>query len=752
MRSTLTFPTLLLTFATSAQWELVTPIKTLSEFDAIQMVSDNVAFAVDWNRGAILRTYDAGVNWERMANGLTNNPMALHMWDAERGIVVGENGSVYRTTDAFETITTSNNPTFGHLRCVFFLNDTLGWVGTESGKIYRSVNGGATWTLMASGQPTTNYITAIQFVDTQVGYASCYAGEMLKSTDGGLTWQGVGPFDQLVLMRDLHFYDALTGVAVGSAGEVIRTTDGGLTWDSIPSNTTYTMEDLSVSGNTMVACGANGRVIRSTDAGLTWNAAQVGLVEHQSVSLLPSGVGLLGTNGRIQRTQDSGQTWSVVHTGTLTSNLNKMSFANDQVGVTVGFTSTGSSDSGMLRTIDGGRHWQAATGGGGIGVHIQPNGFGSRGGSVGGFARTNDLFATSTPIAGPNMAIRSTWTLDANTHIVAGGYVNGCIYRTTNNGTSWTQVMAENISVYDLWFASPTLGFAVGESGVSYRTTDGGATWAPMTETMANDQFTVYFLNEQLGWMGGATCGARTTDGGLTWQPMCNIPSYTKSIFFTDADTGYAVGQSAQTLRTTDGGLTWATILPDMVNVTVNDAAWVDGTIVIGCNGGDIYVARIACPQEAEVPVVTQSGGTLCTNTSGTVQWFFNGDALPEGTTPCIEPTQTGNYHVVVTDPLGCISAPSAAVQVISTSQFENEANNLQLAPNPVNNHLHLTWSDGEDAVVVVSDIHGRVVMNEVLRGAQRMLDVTSLEPGVHIVWLSTSSGVHRARFVKVGP
>ncbi len=752
MRSTLTLPTLLLTFATSAQWELVTPIKTLSEFDAIQMVSDNVAFAVDWNRGAILRTYDAGVNWERMANGFTNNPMALHMWDDERGIVVGENGSVYRTTDAFETITTSNNPTFGHLRCVFFLNDTLGWVGTESGKIYRSMNAGATWTLMASGQPTTNYITAIQFVDTQVGYASCYAGEMLKSTDGGLTWQGVGPFDQLVLMRDLHFYDAMTGVAVGSAGEVIRTTDGGVTWDSIPSNTTYTMEDLSVSGNSMVACGANGRVIRSTDAGLTWSAAQVGLIEHQSVSLLPSGVGLLGTNGRIQRTQDSGQTWTVVHTGTLTSNLNKMSFANNQVGVTVGFTSTGSGDSGMLRTTDGGRHWQAATGGGGIGVHIQPNGFGSRGGSVGGFALTTDLFATSAPIAGPNMAIRSTWTLDANTHIVAGGYVNGCIYRTTNNGTSWTQVMAENISVYDLWFASPTLGFAVGESGVSYRTTDGGATWAPMNETMANDQFTVFFLNEQLGWMGGATCGARTTDGGLTWQPMCNIPSYTKSIFFTDADTGYVVGQSAQTLRTTDGGLTWTTILPDMVNVTVNDAAWVDGTIVIGCNGGDIYLARVACPQEAEVPVVTQSGGTLCTNTNGSAQWFFNGDPLPDGGMLCIEPTQTGSYHVVVTDLLGCVSAASAPVQVISTGLAVVENRTLHLAPNPATDVLRLTRTEADAAVISVVDLQGRTVLTEPLRGTQHALDVATLTPGVYAVRVSSAAGLQSARFVKEHP
>ena len=267
--------------ASAQQWELVTPIKTRSEFDAIKMVSDAVGYAVDKPLGTILRTHDGGASWERMANNLSNSPVALFMWDDLRGIAVGESGSVFRTTDGFETIAGAQNPTFGELSCVFFVNDTIGWAGSLTGKIFRSTNSGVSWTQMNSGQSTSNYMTAIQFLDTQTGYASCSGGEMLKSTDGGLTWQGVGPFDQLVLMRDFHFYNDQLGVAVGSAGEVIRTTDGGTTWDSIPSNTTYTMFDLDVQGDVMVACGANGRMIRSMDAGLTWTVQQVGSTEHK---------------------------------------------------------------------------------------------------------------------------------------------------------------------------------------------------------------------------------------------------------------------------------------------------------------------------------------------------------------------------------------------------------------------------------------------------------------------------------------
>ena len=205
MRSSITlFGTLSLSMALAQQWELVTPIKTRSEFEAIKMVTDEVGYAIDKPMGAILRTRDGGTTWERMANNLINSPEAVFMWDEERGIAVGESGSVYRTSDGFTTITGQQNPTFGELSCVFFVNDTLGWAGSLTGKIHRSEDGGVTWSQMNSGQSTSNYMTAIQFLDTQVGYASCYAGEMLKSTDGGLNWVAAGPFDQLVLMRDFH--------------------------------------------------------------------------------------------------------------------------------------------------------------------------------------------------------------------------------------------------------------------------------------------------------------------------------------------------------------------------------------------------------------------------------------------------------------------------------------------------------------------------------------------------------------------
>lgn len=727
------------TIASAQQWELTTPIKTRSEFTAMQMLDGDTAFAVDKPMGAILRTTDGGNNWERRIVNSFNKPMALWMWDSQRGIAVCESSRIMISTDGFATATTTSHLGYGNFRCVFFLNDTLGWTGSDTGKILRSTDGGTTWTATQSGQSTYNYITAIQFLDTDTGYASCYGGKMLKSVDGGLTWQGTGPFDQQVLMRDFHFYNTQEGVAVGSGGEVIRTTDGGTTWDSIPSPTTYTMLDMAVQGNVVVACGNWGRVMRSTDRGQTWTVAQVGNTDHQSVALSPGGRGILGTDGRIQCSSDMGLTWAVTNEGTWHTVLNKVAFQNDQVGVAVGWQTSGGMEGGLLRTTDGGRHWSKA-GGGGLGVHLTASGTGCLGGGNGAFATTTDAFANRTPRTGPAVAIRCTWSIDANIHFVGGGAVNGGIYRTANAGATWTRVLdVGNITISDLWFVNAMQGYAVGEYGDDYRTMDGGLTWQEMPAL--NGGHTIFFLNDTMGW----TRSFRTVDGGDTWIFMGGISLGTMSIFFTDPNTGYAVDGGGQTEMTTDGGITWNTILPGILNAQIGDAAIVDGVIIAVGRWGDIYRAQVACPLAAFTPVITAQGGTLCATGTGSFQWYRNGDPLND-TTACMAAPEEGTYTVLVTDALGCVSATSAPFQVIHTGVTSSIAGAFSLYPNPGSDQLILERTGSPSLSFAVLDAQGRALLAGMTCGNRASVDITSLPTGLYLLRLEDGCSV---RFVK---
>ena len=728
--------------ANAQQWELTTPIKTRSEFTAMQMLNDQLAYAVDKPMGAILRTTDGGDSWDRRIVNTLNKPVALWMWDADRGIAVCESSRIMRSTDGFATATTTSHLGYGNFKCVFFLNDTLGWLGSDTGKILRSTDGGASWTPTASGQSTYNYITAIQFLDSDTGYASCYGGKMLKSVDGGLTWQGIGPFDQQVLMQDFHFYDTQEGVAVGNGGEVIRTTNGGTSWDSIPSPTTYSMLDLAVQGDVLVACGTWGRVMHSTDRGQTWTVAQVGNSDHQSVALSPGGRAILGTDGRIQCSADMGQTWAVTNEGTWHTVLNKVAFQNDQVGVAVGWLTSGGMESGLLRTTDGGTHWEKA-GGGGLGVYLTPSGVGCIGGGSGSFARTTDAFATRIQANGPNVAIRCTWSFDALTHIVGGGAVYGGIYRTTNGGISWTHVLnVGNITISDLWFVNNQQGYAVGEYGDSYRTNDGGITWQEMPGT--NGGHTIFFLNDTLGW----TRSFRTIDGGDTWFLLNSISLGTVSIFFTNPDTGYAVGSGGQTEMSTDGGITWSTILPNITNAQIGDAAYVDGAIVAVGRWGDIYRAQVACPGNMPVPLISFSGESLCTSTAGTVQWYINGDVLTDGDTPCIEAVEEGTYTVIVTDALGCSSATSAPFQVIHTRVSPIESGISRLVPNPARDQVRIEREDPMPASLTIIDVQGRSIRKQAITGSSQNVELSDLKAGIYLLRIASKTGVETLRLV----
>lgn len=108
------------------------------------------------------------------------------------------------------------------------LDESHIWVGLDSGDIYFSDDGGATWTTQAS--PLASAIYAIHFVDANYGMAVGAANVFAYTTDGGVHWTaGTGP-NAGVILTGVQVIDSNRAWICCADGDLYYTNDFGTAW------------------------------------------------------------------------------------------------------------------------------------------------------------------------------------------------------------------------------------------------------------------------------------------------------------------------------------------------------------------------------------------------------------------------------------------------------------------------------------------------------------------------------------------
>ncbi len=182
------------------------------------------------------------------------------------------------------------------------------WLGdlTQSG-IYRSADGGNTWTQAFSGargaavyfDPTNGNIAYAALGD---GYGSPLDG-VYKSTDGGQTWapaNGTGTnvlpsanAGQIILAlapsSPSTLYAAVFDVASGQPIGLFRTADGALNWTKLPAlpEPPQTLR-VDPANDKVVLFGGHGNLYRSVDGGQSWTQV-VATGDFRSLAMAPDG-------------------------------------------------------------------------------------------------------------------------------------------------------------------------------------------------------------------------------------------------------------------------------------------------------------------------------------------------------------------------------------------------------------------------------------------------------------------------------
>ena len=124
------------------------------------------------------------------------------------------------------------------------------------------------------------------------------------------------------------------------------------------------------------------------------------------------------------------------------------------------------------------------------------------------------------------------------------------------------RVPSISATLYDVHFATPDRGWAVGAEGVIVSTQDGGASWKPQTSGTSQTLYSVHFATPDRGWAVGAEgVIVSTQDGGASWKPQTSGTSQTLlNVHFATPDRGWAVGGDPSRgviVSTQDGGAVW---------------------------------------------------------------------------------------------------------------------------------------------------------------------------------------------------
>jgi len=261
--------------------------------------------------------------WIQQNSNLSVDLRSISFINVNTGWIIGENGTIIKTTNGGTTWDSLNSGTTQNLRSVKFVNENLGWiVGTDD--ILQTTNGGSNWTFQTS-TPTT--LNDVDFLNGFTGWAVGTVGRILYTTNGGTNWeqQTSGTMEHFL---SADFIDSSKGWCVGSNGSIYYTQTQGQFWAQQNSGTTQDLYSVDfINANTGFTVGYNGTIIKTTNGGTNWELKNSGTTRDLfGIHFFDSSKGwCVGSSGRTFYTQTQAEFWAEHNTG-VNKTLNDIQF------------------------------------------------------------------------------------------------------------------------------------------------------------------------------------------------------------------------------------------------------------------------------------------------------------------------------------------------------------------------------------------------------------------------------------------
>jgi photosystem II stability/assembly factor-like uncharacterized protein len=290
-------------------------------------------------------------------SGTVNLLYKVHFPANDTGYVVGELGTILKTTDGGTNWITLNSGTTLTLRGVYFATAITGFAVGDSGIILKTDDGGINWTKYIYNNAMASF-TAVQFINNNVGFAAGYeypplSPMILKTTDGGSNWNNTiinGGVQYVV--SSMHFPVADTGYAF-LYGEAVKTVDGGNTWNSIPISPSLNIDFVACFFTDATTGYVGGwyyvpRLGKTTDGCINWTIESDSMYGITSIYFPDTNTGYATTTQGIIKTTDAGNSWNKITDTSFTYSVRSLYFTDISTGYAVGGNGT------IIKTTNGG--------------------------------------------------------------------------------------------------------------------------------------------------------------------------------------------------------------------------------------------------------------------------------------------------------------------------------------------------------------------------------------------------------------
>lgn len=510
--------------------------------------------------------------------------------DRQYGWAVGDDGTIYATTDNGTTWVKQSSGVRTRLNSVFSVDRNTVWIAGDSGTILFTSDGGQSWidtsiTLQKPPESSNDSdcfdIVSIAFSDKTTG---CFGGNWRSSElpsiymtcDSGSHWVGTDIFKSItgelveiafnqkkpvVFLKNTNIStdtltitdnnlpcitDVMININVFSSYNLQQyrcsyhkvfypsvRKDISSAYFRITNQTIYAVD--TVNNGTVWIAGTNGSIFRTIDKGTNWlsiNNGKCQVDDLRFVKFIDKSHGFIGgKNGTLLSSDDGGRTWrNMIQPGNVSISYNDIVF-NDSLNK--GFLAVQKKtyiDTFFLQaTSDGGKSWYTDT---------------SFPENISHFIKTdkNNIFGIS-----PNRYYTNIFTHDFS----------------SNRENNWIKL--SELSVVDFYPLTPDIFFTIisGDNCEILKSTNSGADYNYKSSVDHADQrykefYSITFSNPSTGWVvGDSGLILKSSDSGYTWQRQLSPTTETlKEIRFYNSLFGWTLS-SNKIFLTFDGGITW---------------------------------------------------------------------------------------------------------------------------------------------------------------------------------------------------